>query len=133
HFGPTIAEKLLQELEVKPEHRISVFPNAGRPQYFEGRYIYHPTPQYFADFFPRLVAQGARLVGGCCGTTPETIAAMARVLPGLVPIRSKPAARETRAVSRAATVAPERAPAPALGETPSATPSLLEVLRQRTL
>jgi len=102
HFGPTIAEKVLQELQLAPQDRVSVFPNAGRPQYFEGRYIYHPTPQYFAAFLPRLVAQGARLIGGCCGTTPETIAAMARVLPGLRPITSKPALRPVLEVSRPA-------------------------------
>mgnify|MGYP003546501348 CR=1 FL=1 len=78
HFGPTIAEKLLQELTVREGDLVSVFPNAGRPLYFEGRYIYHPTPQYFADFLPRLVAQGARLIGGCCGTTPQHIAQIAQ-------------------------------------------------------
>ena len=129
HFGPTIAERVLQELEVRAEHLISVFPNAGRPQYFEGRYLYHPTPQYFADFLPRLAAQGARLIGGCCGTTPETIAAMARVLPGLKPVRVKPGtAREIRQAAAAAATE-----APATGEGVSAPPSLLEILQTRPL
>jgi len=65
HFGPTLAEKLLEELAVRPGDLISVYPNAGRPYFYEGRYIYHPTPAYFAEFAPRLVAQGARLIGGC--------------------------------------------------------------------
>lgn len=91
HFGPTIAEKLLEELTVEPGELISVYPNAGRPNFYEGRYIYHPTPSYFADFVPKLVAQGARLLGGCCGTTPETIKAMAQVLPGLKPVEKKTA------------------------------------------
>ena len=129
HFGPTIAERVLQELEVRAEDLISVFPNAGRPQYFEGRYLYHPTPQYFADFLPRLTAQGARLIGGCCGTTPETIAAMARVLPGLKPVRVKPGtAREIRQAATAAATE-----APATGEGVSAPPSLLEILQTRPL
>src|SRR5258706_878921 len=89
HFGPTTAETLLREVSVAQGELISVYPNAGRPQYYEGRYIYHPTPQYFADFLPKLVAQGARLVGGCCGTTPETIAAMARALTELQPVSAK--------------------------------------------
>jgi methionine synthase I (cobalamin-dependent)/5,10-methylenetetrahydrofolate reductase len=126
HFGPTIAEKVLRELHVRPGDLISVFPNAGRPQYFEGRYIYHPTPQYFADFLPKLVAQGARLIGGCCGTTPETISAMGRVMPTLRPIESK------------AGVAPLRDDRPTVTSAVEARPvhkasTLLEVIRQRTL
>src|SRR4051812_8553690 len=120
HFGPTIAETLLRELAVGPDDLISVYPNAGRPYYFEGRYIYHPTPQYFVDFLPKLVAQGARLVGGCCGTTPETIAAMARVLPGLAPVLEK-----TGAPPPVIEIIP-RAPEPR-------EPSLLEKIRERTL
>src|SRR3954468_218790 len=120
HFGPTTAETLLKEVVVEEGDLISVYPNAGRPQYFEGRYIYHPTPQYFADFVPKLVAQGARLVGGCCGTTPETISAMAKVLPGLRPV--------TRKVSTI-TVS-ER---PAAAAPPESTPTLLDIIRTRTL
>lgn len=123
HFGPTIAEKLLQELTVREADLVSVFPNAGRPLYFEGRYIYHPTPQYFADFLPRLVAQGARLVGGCCGTTPETIVAMARVLPGLKPVGAKSATATVVEVARD----------PKGQGTIAAIPSLLDVLRHRKL
>src|SRR5205085_7312856 len=52
HMGPLGSQKLLEELEVREGDLISVYPNAGRPQFFEGRYIYHPTPQYFADFTP---------------------------------------------------------------------------------
>ncbi|HXJ55799.1 MAG TPA: bifunctional homocysteine S-methyltransferase/methylenetetrahydrofolate reductase [Verrucomicrobiae bacterium] len=135
HFGPTLAERLLQELEVQAGERISVFPNAGRPEYFEGRYIYHPTPQYFADFLPRLVAQGARLIGGCCGTTPETIAAMARALPGVRPVESKPAQRpvpELGGAAKVTTTAPGLEPRPekATGLPPA---NLLDVLHQRVL
>jgi methionine synthase I (cobalamin-dependent)/5,10-methylenetetrahydrofolate reductase len=120
HFGPTIAEKLLQEITVKPGTLISAYPNAGRPQFYEGRYLYHPTPQYFVDFLPRLVAQGVRLIGGCCGTTPETIAAMARVLPQFKPIESKRGLPVIEVVGRV----PETAPP----ET-----SLLEIIRKQTL
>jgi 5,10-methylenetetrahydrofolate reductase len=110
----------LREVTIKPGDLVSVYPNAGRPEFYEGRYVYHPTPQYFADFLPRLVAQGARLVGGCCGTTPETIATMARVLPGLAPILEK-----TGAPPPVIEIIP-RAPEPR-------EPSLLEKIRERTL
>ena len=119
HFGPTIAEKLLQELAVEPGDLISVYPNAGRPQYYEGRYIYHPTPQYFADLAPKLVAQGARLLGGCCGTTPETIAAMARVVTRLKPVGFKPASITIR----------ESIPA----KSPPTPETLLEIVQRRRL
>ncbi|MDB6109347.1 MAG: yitJ, partial [Pedosphaera sp.] len=122
HFGPTMAETLLEELTVQPGDLISVFPNAGRPYFYEGRYIYHPTPAYFAEFLPKLVAQGARLVGGCCGTTPETIAAMAKVLPSPKPIRSKVA---VRMVVERPVVAPQAAKVRAK--------SLLEIIREKTL
>ncbi len=120
HFGPTIAERILQELSVGPDDLISVYPNAGRPQYYEGRYIYHPTPRYFADFLPKLAAQGARLIGGCCGTTPETIAAMARVLPGVHPVRAKSA---SIIVPQSPIRTPDLKPRP----------GLLDLLRERTL
>ncbi|MBI3875902.1 MAG: bifunctional homocysteine S-methyltransferase/methylenetetrahydrofolate reductase, partial [Verrucomicrobia bacterium] len=123
HFGPAMTETILRELIVQAGELISVFPNAGRPQFFEGRYIYHPTPQYFADSLPRLVAQGARLIGGCCGTTPETIAAMAKVLPDLKAVSVKLAP-----FPGAEVIAPRPAAvAPAQPQT------VLEVIRQRTL
>ncbi|MDB6052729.1 MAG: metF [Verrucomicrobiales bacterium] len=91
HFGPTTAETILQELELKEGHIISVYPNAGRPEFLDGRYIFHPIPRYFAEMTPRLVKQGARLLGGCCGTTPETIHAIAQVIRHLEPVRTKKA------------------------------------------
>ena len=51
-------------------------PNAGLSQRLEGRFVYAAGAGYFGDVTPRLVAAGARIVGGCCGTTPDHIAAM---------------------------------------------------------
>ena len=51
-------------------------PNAGRPRDVEGRTIYLTSPEYMASYARRFVAQGVRLVGGCCGTTPEHIRQM---------------------------------------------------------
>ena len=58
----------------------SIMPNAGLSQRLEGRFIYAASAEYFAAVTPRLLAAGARIVGGCCGTTPEHIAAMRTVL-----------------------------------------------------
>ncbi len=56
--------------------------NAGSPELVDGRAVYRLTPEAFADGMADVVAAGARLVGGCCGTTPAHIAALAaRVQP----------------------------------------------------
>jgi methionine synthase I (cobalamin-dependent) len=55
-------------------------PNAGLPQVIGGQTVYTQTPQQFADFVPELVAAGARFLGGCCGSSPEFIAAVAAKL-----------------------------------------------------
>lgn len=54
-----------------PPLYISGQPNAGYPQELHGRVIYPSSPDYFAGFARDLAAAGGRLIGGCCGTTPE--------------------------------------------------------------
>jgi homocysteine S-methyltransferase len=54
----------------------SIMPNAGLSQRLEGRFIYAANAAYFGQVTPRLLAAGARIVGGCCGTTPDHTAAM---------------------------------------------------------
>src|SRR5438445_5018126 len=72
-------------------------PNAGYPRYTEGRYVYPTAPDYFAKAAREMAAQGARLIGGCCGTTPAHIAAVAKSLVDLRPIKSK----QVRAMAQA--------------------------------
>lgn len=67
---------------------LAVFANAGRPRYHEGRYIYETSPEYFAESAPRLAALGARIIGGCCGTTPAHIEKLALQVRGLEPGRT---------------------------------------------
>ncbi|MEM1060189.1 MAG: bifunctional homocysteine S-methyltransferase/methylenetetrahydrofolate reductase [Verrucomicrobiota bacterium] len=95
--GPMNCVSILGELEVRPGDRISVYPNAGKPEFYEGYVNYSARPEYFASLLPDLVAGGARLIGGDYGTGPEHIAAMAKALPGLAPIHRKPA-RKPRAL-----------------------------------
>ena len=57
-----------------------IMPNAGLPSRVEGQFIYAAGPAYLAEAVPRFLAAGARLLGGCCGTTPEHIAAMRQAL-----------------------------------------------------
>lgn len=59
---------------------ISVLPNAGFPESFGDRLMYASSPEYFARQTAACVEFGAQLVGGCCGTGPEHIAALVRAL-----------------------------------------------------
>ncbi len=54
--------------------------NAGLPESHEGKLVYRQTAREFAAFVPALVQAGAGLIGGCCGTTPEFIAAVRQAL-----------------------------------------------------
>ena len=63
---------------------VSIMPNAGLPQRIEGQFVYAAGPRYFGEVTAAFVAAGARIVGGCCGTTPDHIRAMRAALDGLV-------------------------------------------------
>ena len=58
----------------------SMVPNAGLPQRVEGQFVYAAGPAYFADAVARMLDAGARIIGGCCGTTPEHIRHMRQAL-----------------------------------------------------
>jgi 5,10-methylenetetrahydrofolate reductase len=57
-----------------------IMPNAGLSGRVGGEFVWAAEPAYFADEVPFFVAAGARLIGGCCGTTPEHVAAMRQAL-----------------------------------------------------
>jgi len=76
--GPEDMVQLLQRLAA--EYLLCAYPNAGNPKYYEGRYIYDRTPDHFARAAREMVAEGARLLGGCCGTKPKHIAAIAAAI-----------------------------------------------------
>ena len=75
----------------------SIMPNAGLPQRIEGQFVYAAPPAYFAEMVPRMLGAGARVVGGCCGTTPEHTAAMRAALDGHLAARQVPEAPLTPA------------------------------------
>ena len=83
--GPTGVVQLLQR--VPAEYLLAAYPNAGLPRYHEGRFIYQLEPESFAHSARELVAAGARLVGGCCGTNPKHIAALAAGIENMRPAR----------------------------------------------
>lgn len=68
---------------------VSAMPNAGMPRLVDGRFVYAATPEYFASVVGAFIANGVRIVGGCCGTTPDHIKAMSTVLTHMtVPARA---------------------------------------------
>jgi methionine synthase / methylenetetrahydrofolate reductase(NADPH) len=71
---------------VRADYPLAAYPSAGNPNDYEGRLIYHATPDDFAQSARQMVAQGARLIGGCCGTTPSHIAALATAIAKLQPV-----------------------------------------------
>jgi methionine synthase I (cobalamin-dependent)/5,10-methylenetetrahydrofolate reductase len=87
--GPQACVHLLSQLAVREGDRLSVYPNAGKPEFYEGRFNYAASAAYFAATLPRWVEEGARLIGGDYGTRPEHIAAMAAVARDLKPVRVK--------------------------------------------
>ena len=98
----------------------SIMPNAGLPQRIEGQFVYAASPDYLGGMVPRFIAAGAAIVGGCCGTTPEHIAAMRRAIDAFEAGPSEPggalaaaaAPPRTPTTIRPRAVAVEPAPAP---------------------
>lgn len=99
--GPREMVKILARMAAASSQPLSAFPNSGFPQYVDGRYIYLATPEYFAAMARELVRTGVSLLGGCCGTTPDHIRALAAAVAGQRP--------PSRAPARAA-AAPKPAP-----------------------
>lgn len=69
----------LEALKIFSQHLkgpFSVQPNAGYPQLVQGRLVYSTSANYFASFVDEYVKYGAKIIGGCCGTTPEHIKAI---------------------------------------------------------
>ncbi|MAS36470.1 MAG: bifunctional homocysteine S-methyltransferase/methylenetetrahydrofolate reductase [Anaerolineaceae bacterium] len=79
--GPAQIARVLQAMrQAAPELIFSAMPNAGYPESVGGRVMYPATEGYFADYALTFKAIGASIIGGCCGTRPEHIAAMHRAL-----------------------------------------------------
>ena len=78
--GPVAMLDAIERMRQVTSLPLSAQPNAGMPRNVEGRNIYLCSPEYMAEYTRRLIAAGTRLVGGCCGTTPEHIRAMKAAL-----------------------------------------------------
>lgn len=87
--GPAAVHATLERIAAVTEKRLVVQPNAGLPRTVEGRNLYLCSPEYMASYARRFIQTGARLVGGCCGTTPEHIKAIKAAVRSLSPQRSR--------------------------------------------
>jgi homocysteine S-methyltransferase len=79
--GPSVLYDVLLLLhEAAPDAWLSIMPNAGLPSRHGERLIYLSSPPYMAEYAGRMLEAGARVVGGCCGTTPAHTRAMREAL-----------------------------------------------------
>jgi len=100
--------ELVRRVTDKP---IAVQPNAGMPRQVEGRQLYMCTPEYMAEYAKRFFEMGARLIGGCCGTTPAHTREIVRAVRSISKAATQRAAPAmVVAVSPARTVVKEPQP-----------------------
>ncbi|MGH9466811.1 MAG: bifunctional homocysteine S-methyltransferase/methylenetetrahydrofolate reductase, partial [Terriglobales bacterium] len=71
--GPVGMLEALEEMARATTRPLIAQPNAGKPRSVDGRNLYMVSPEYLADYARQFIAAGAKIVGGCCGTTPEHI------------------------------------------------------------
>ena len=83
--GPAAMLETIETMARLTSARLIAQPNAGRPRDVDGRNLYLCSPDYMASYARRFIAAGARLVGGCCGTTPEHIRQIAVAVKTVTP------------------------------------------------
>lgn len=114
--GPHAMLRVLEKIPL--DFTLSTYPNAGHPLYRDGQYLYGLSPEYFATAGREFAAQGARLIGGCCGIGPAHIAALSEAL-----LETRPALTKT-------VVAFSSEPPPPSRKTSSEEVSILDLVAQ---
>jgi homocysteine S-methyltransferase len=106
-IGPQLLIPVLQEFaSVSGAMPLSAMPNAGFPKRVGDRIVYpRSSPEYFAAFAREAAALGVRILGGCCGTTPEHIRAMAAAVKDLAPAKASSGTQLRVGPSSAAAIA----------------------------
>src|SRR3954462_1340780 len=103
--GPAAMLETLERMARVAQVKLTAQPNAGKPREIEGRNLYLCSPEYMALYARRFINTGVRLVGGCCGTTPEHVRAIKAAGRSLTP-------GPVKKVNRPATPAPGLPPRP---------------------
>jgi len=78
--GPVAMLEAMERVRAVTSLPLAAQPNAGIPRSVDGRNIYLCSPEYMASYARKFVGAGVRLVGGCCGTTPDHIRTMKSAL-----------------------------------------------------
>ncbi|OFV93028.1 MAG: bifunctional homocysteine S-methyltransferase/methylenetetrahydrofolate reductase [Acidobacteria bacterium RIFCSPLOWO2_12_FULL_65_11] len=104
--GPAPMLETIERMAAVTTMTLSAQPNAGMPRDVEGRNIYLCSPEYMASYARRFVRHNVRIVGGCCGTTPEHIRQIKAAVGALAPGGKRPA-RSAVAGSTRLTVGPD--------------------------
>ena len=105
--GPVAMLDVIERVRALTSLPLAAQPNAGMPRSVEGRNIYLCSPEYMASYARKFVAAGVRLVGGCCGTTPEHIRVMKSALRvGEARAKASPSRTQSAAVVNAEPAVP---------------------------
>ncbi|MGE5243382.1 MAG: bifunctional homocysteine S-methyltransferase/methylenetetrahydrofolate reductase [Betaproteobacteria bacterium] len=88
-IGPAPMLETVERMAAVTRLKLSAQPNAGKPRDVEGRNIYLCSPEYMASYARRFILHNVRLVGGCCGTTPEHIRQIKAAVRALAPAATR--------------------------------------------
>ena len=105
--GPAAMLEALERMARVARVKLAAQPNAGKPREVEGRNLYLSSPEYMASYARKFINSGVRLVGGCCGTTPDHIRAIKVAVRSLAPGAAK---RDAQASAPAAAPVVARVP-----------------------
>ncbi len=94
--GPAAMLETIERMSRATDARLSAQPNAGKPRDVEGRNIYLCSPEYMASYARRFILNGAKIVGGCCGTTPDHIRQIKAAVKALAPPQQRPVAERVQ-------------------------------------
>ncbi|WP_017436523.1 bifunctional homocysteine S-methyltransferase/methylenetetrahydrofolate reductase [Saccharococcus caldoxylosilyticus] len=117
-LGPYHMIRSLEEVPLPNRAFLSAYPNASLPDYRDGRLVYETNTDYFKETALAFREQGVRLIGGCCGTTPKHIEAMANALTDRTPVQTKTVKQRHISVSISS-------------NEPNAAPPLQDIVRER--
>ncbi|MFL6354218.1 MAG: bifunctional homocysteine S-methyltransferase/methylenetetrahydrofolate reductase [Bryobacteraceae bacterium] len=90
--GPKVVLETIEKMAPHTAKPLSAMPNAGVPANVEGRNIYLCSPEYMSQYARRFLQAGVRVMGGCCGTTPEHIKLICSEIRSLQPVQRTAAA-----------------------------------------
>jgi homocysteine S-methyltransferase len=113
--GPAAMLETVETMARLTRARLAAQPNAGRPRDVDGRNLYLCSPEYMATYARRFISAGVRLVGGCCGTTPEHIRQIASAVRTTAPRAVRPQPEAAAGATDAPVAAVDRREKSALG------------------